>query len=462
VVSILPTPRSPWESISDSIGAGLSQTLPQAAQQRSNRNSLQESLASIKNISSNPNSTNLDIMLSALQAGAGIPGSERYMAQILPELLKQAEVNRTPNAAFAGEQNQQPQMRNREPGEPMQQRQPLPERGFGENRFFPTNKGPEGGPGHIPQEATTGKKIPLTPPSEKPAAIKKLIADNKAVGIFKTIPEATAEFDAHQEDIRSHNKAVDEELKQQVIAQKNYGQKAVDELKKVYPEATPEIESVFKKFGEEEAQKGKSEAEIDRSLAVKAKNFSDQIATIKKDASAPRLFNSIGRAANGTYKDLESSIEDLRVKLKPILDMGLYDTARNLVSGLDYYPEEVDMTVNPLGEREKTVLNKVPKIKMGNSKNPSYLNPEPIRDQESVKSAIRDLKQANPNFSLVLGRKALEDKGYDWRMYRDALNELEREGLEFTDDQRKQIGKLDGPPLSGLQTILESVKIIGR
>jgi hypothetical protein len=37
MVSILPTNRSPWEAISNSIGEGLSQTLPQAAQQRSQR-----------------------------------------------------------------------------------------------------------------------------------------------------------------------------------------------------------------------------------------------------------------------------------------------------------------------------------------------------------------------------------------------------------------------------------------
>jgi hypothetical protein len=458
MTTILPSARSSFDVIMDQLGQGLSQTLPQAAQQRSNRDALQSGLGNIKNIANNPNASNLDVILSTLQATAGIPGSERYVAQIIPEMLRQVESNRGPKTPLTGETQQ----RNREPIEQIQQIQELPQRNFGENRFFPSNQGPAGGPGHIPQEATTGQKQPLLSPSELPTAAKQLQADRKAAGIPMTLPEAMAEVKAFEADKKIHNKAVDDELKQQVGAQTDYGQKAVDQLRKVYPEATPEVESVFQKFGEEEAKKGKSEAEINRSLATKAKNFSDQIAAIKKDASAPRLFNSIGRAANGTYKDLESSIEDLRVKLKPILDMGLYDTARNLVSGLDYYPEEVEMTVNPLAEREKVLLNKVPKIKMGNSKNPSFLNPEPIRDQESVKSALTDLKNANPNFSLVLGRKALEDKGYDWRMYKDALNELQQQGFELTDDQRKQMEILDSPPLSGLQRILHDMKIIGR
>lgn len=460
MVSILPSERTPFDVISKDVGRALQNVLPQAAQQRSNRDALQKGLGNIKNIANDPNASNLDVILSTLQAGAGIPGSERYIAQVLPELLRNVEANRGPKTPLPGEINQQ---RNREDFEPMAQRQQLPDRQFGDNRFFPTNQGPSGGPGHIPQEATTGQKLSLLSPSEKPAAAKQLQAERKAAGIPTTLPEAMAEINALEEDKKLHNRAVDEELKQQVIAQKNYGQKAVDELKKVYPEATPEIESVFKKFGEEEAQKGKSEADIDRSLALKAKNFSDQIATIKKEASAPRLYNYINKAFQGNYKNAEQSASDLRIKLKPLLDMGLYDTARNLVSSLGYYPEEVDMTVNPLGEREKIALNKVPKIKMGNSKNPSYLNPEPIRDQESVKLALKDLKQANPNFSLVLGRKALEDKGYDWRMYQDALNELEQSGeFEFTDDQRKQLGNLSEPPLSGMQIILEGLKLIGR
>lgn len=462
MTTILPSARSPMDAILDQVGHGLSQTLPQAALQRSNREALLSSLGNIKNVANNPNASNLDVILSTLQAGAGIPGSERYIGQVLPEMLRQVEANRAQNRPLPGEvsQDQIPpvQARNREAIEPMAQRKELPSRTFGENRFFPTNLGPAGGPGHIPQEATSGQKIPLLAPNELPAAYKAHQARSTAAGIPMTLSEAKAEVDAHQGTIKDHNKAVDEELKQQVLAQKNYGQKAVDELKKVYPQATPELETVFQKFGEEEAQKGKSEAEINRSLATKAKDFSNQIASIKKDASAPRLFNSIGSAFNGTYKNAEKSIQDLRVKIKPLLDQGLYETARNLVSELGYYPEEVDMTVNPLGEREKVVFNKVPGRKWGSIEKPEL----PVNAQ-SIKQGLRDLKEANPNFSLVLARKMFEDKRYDWRQFKDALNDLmENEGYELTTDQRNQLLNLDSPPLSGLQKVLHGINLIGR
>lgn len=468
MTTILPSARSPSDLIFEQLGQGLSQTLPQAAQQRSNRETLVNSLGNIKNVANNPNASNLDVILSTLQAGAGIPGSERYIAQVLPELLRNVEANRGPKTPLPGEMSQQ---RNRDDIEPIAQRQQLPDRQFGDNRFFPTNQGPAGGPGHIPQEATTGRKIPLLAPNEKPAAAKKLQADRKAVGIPTTLPEAMAEINSLEEDYKAHNKAVDEELKQQVIAQKNYGDKAVAELKKVYPDATPEIESVFKKFGEEEAKKGKSEAEIDRSLAVKAKNFSDQISTIQNDLSAPRTQNAFKRKMEGSYKNLEQASSDLRMKLKPLLDMGLYDTARNLVSELGYYPEETDAIVNPLSERELVTLNKVPKAsgfqrpeETTGGRTTSLTMPKEYTPQqrEEVKSGIRELKEANPNFSLPLARKVFEDKNYDHRVFRDAINELESEGFELTDDQRKQIGILDTPPLRFLDKILHGLNFIGR
>jgi hypothetical protein len=336
----------------------------------------------------------------------------------------------------------------------------LPE--FAENRFYPTNKGPGEGPGHIPQEATTGQKLPLLAPNEKPAAAKKLVADRKKEGIITTLQEAMGEINANEDDKKLHNAAVDKELEQQVKGQQNYGKQAVDQLRKVYPNSTPEIDAVFKKFGEEEATKGKSEADIERSLATKAKNFSNAIFNIEKDLSAPRFLNSISRKLEGTYKDFEQSSKDIRSKLQPILELGLYDTARNLMSRLGYYPEEIDVTVNPLGEREKIALNKVPKNTSTQNKHPSFFSPELNKDLSNIKEGLIDLKQANPNFSLVLARKMFEDKGYDSRMFKDALNELESEGFKLEDDQQNQRGILDTPPLNMLQQILHDINIIGR
>lgn len=48
MTTILPSARSPFDAIMEQVGHGLSQTLPQAAQQRSNRDALQKGLGNIK------------------------------------------------------------------------------------------------------------------------------------------------------------------------------------------------------------------------------------------------------------------------------------------------------------------------------------------------------------------------------------------------------------------------------
>lgn len=99
MTTILPSARSSLDVIMDQLGGGLSQTLPQAAMQRSNRNALQQSLDEIKNLGNQPNANALDTLTSMMKAGAGIPGSERYMAQLYPLVMQQMQAKMSPKGA---------------------------------------------------------------------------------------------------------------------------------------------------------------------------------------------------------------------------------------------------------------------------------------------------------------------------------------------------------------------------
>jgi|SRR5580692_349464 hypothetical protein len=463
MVSILPSERSPFDVVGKMIGQQLSQNLPGAVQQGYNRGQLQQSLESIRNLSNTPGTSPLDITLEAMKAGAGIPGSERYLGQLIPLLTQYAQAHAGQKAPLAGEQ--------RQPLEPIQQRQQLP--GFlGQQQqqpdYFPTNIGPQGGPGNVPQAATTGQKVHLLTPQEQIKQARELAKERTAAGIPTTPKEALAEVQEAEKTKKIHNADVDKELAQRVEGQKTYGERAVDYLKDVYPKASPEVQTIFQKLGEDASKRGESDADINRFLAKEAAKFKNAIVNVQKEMSAPRLQNFFTRAFEGTYKDVEKASNDLRSHLKPILDLGLYDTARNLLTDLGYYPEEREAIINPLSERQKTSLNKVPEAIR--SQKPVYTATTTLfprydyapNQLENIKDGLRDLKEIDPNFSLVLARKAFEDKKYDWRMYRDALNELEEEGFKLTDDQNIQKGVLDTPPLSDIQRVLEGVNIIGR
>ncbi len=211
-----------------------------------------------------------------------------------------------------------------------------------------------------------------------------------------------------------------------------------------------------------------SEAEKNRFLAEKAKNFANSVSNIKQSASAPRTHKNLLRAFDGTYKNFEDSAKDLRSHMQPILDAQLYDYGRELLSDLDYYPEEREIIVNPLADRSKALLNSVPEV--SKLVKPVSLGVPGLKikqdpnagDVQDVKKALTELKGIEPNFSLPLSRKILEDRGYGWRTYKNAINELLEKGFSLEDDQRNQMGILDSPPLSDLEKVLESLNLIGR
>jgi len=477
MTTILPSERSSFDLIGKQIGQNLHQVLPGAVQQGYNRGQLQNSLDEIKGLAGNSDTKPLDMLIATMKAGAGIPGSERYLGQIVPEIMKMVNARKSLEIPLAGEmvQGQQAQGQGQQGQGQQGQGQQLPK--FLQNQkqpgaeqqsqFFPSNVGPQGGMGNVPQAATTGQKRPILDRKSQIEAARNLSSMSTKSGVALSVPEALEQVKEDQKDAIEHNKLVDKELEQRVDGQREYGNKAVDELRKVFGKdngPTSEQEAIFKKKGEEKSREGESEAEIDRYLAKEAVKFKNMISNVKNDISAPRLQNKLHRSFLGTDKNFEQSSNDLRVKLKPLLDEGLYDTARNLLEQNGYYPEERESIINPMSERQKTALNRIPKAPLrytvGSGMN---FDTSPDVNIEDLKTGLRDLKKIDPNFSLLLSRKAFEDKNYDWRIYKDGLNDLiQNEEFELTDDQQNQLNYLDTPPLNLLQKALNGVGFIGR
>lgn len=462
MVSILPS-GTPSSLIGQDVGRALQSILPQAVQQGYNRGMLQKNLGDIRNLANSQNSNPLDITLAAMQAGAGIPGSERYLGQIIPMLQQLAMAKSSQNAPLAGERNIQ---RDRTLIEPLGKSEQLPN--FLGNKessqFFPTNLGPQGGPGNVPQESTQRVKEPLLATSEYPSAAKKLAQEKTAAGIPTTAREALAEVKENEKAKAAYNDQIDKELQQRTQGQQIYGDRSVDYLTKLFPENSPymtdELKSIFQKKGEIASRRGDSEADINRYLANEAKLFKNAIVNAEKDVSAPRLLQTIASKINGNYKGFEQAASDVRKHLQPLIDLGLFDTARRILSNKGYGIEEREQILHPLDISSISSINQLPNVKSGFLPGKNFK-----KDQinlEDIKSTLFNIKKNDPDFSPVLARKAFEDKGYDWRSFKDAWNEALNEGLELTDDQRIQSGNLDTPPLNQLDRLLEGLNLIGR
>lgn len=468
MVTILPPKKSPFQLLGDA----MSQFGQHAPQLLEERYQTQRGLEAIDQLQKDLAASGGDMtkILPAVAKAVSLNPSLQKSGYV-EHALNMARNLQSQNIQRPGEEEgpiQAPQRGNL----PAFMQQPGQEQAPAQNKFFPSNLPGGEGPGHLAQTATSGKVVPLLTPSQKVDEIKRLHADAIKNNVPMSWDQARAEVNASEADKKAHNAEVEAENKAQAQSQREYGKRGVNHLKSVFSDSTPEMDAIFEKKAEEYAatEEGKSEANFDRHMATEAKNFKNTYSNIQKDLSAPRIQNQMERAFNGSEKDFEQAANDLRVKLKPLLDLGLYDTSRKLLTDLGYYPEEREQIINPMSQRLKTLMNKVPKtqktlqgkpVVLANipQANPSY-NPQ---DLQNIKNGLRDLKEADPNFSLVLARKAFQDKGYDWRVFKDALNSLQlEEGFKLESDQQNQQSVLDTPPLNTLQKILQGLNIIGR
>jgi len=247
--------------------------------------------------------------------------------------------------------------------------------------------------------------------------------------------------------------------------QLEYGKLGESKIDKLMPDANDEIRAIFNKKGEDAYNEGKTEAEINAELSQDARKFKNTLANIR---------SGIAPLAKG--RNFEKTKKDLKVKVQPLLDLGLYDTARNLLSELGYYPEQREEVVSDLGENAKKELVSLPKIERPKTKGMGHLweplsyesgMPEIPRNDytpeqsETIKNNLRNVLQKDPTANLILLRQEYDKKGIDWQKFKDDLNELVMDGeVKLNDDQFNQFDTLEQPPLNGLEKILKNLRIL--
>lgn len=356
---------------------------------------------------------------------------------------------------------------------PLINRKNLPEFGNGmtqqKNKFFPENIGGQEKLGNAPQPETSGIKKKLLTTKELISEGKRIAQEQNASGIPTTALEGYHIAKDIENDKKLYNAEVENDVKQRVESQRNYGNTAVEKLKKVLPTASDDIESVFRKKGEDIATRETSEADINRYLSKEAINFKDTIANIKKSIPPMRIGSKIKSHILGNDRAAEKARDDIRIKLKPLLDEGLYDTSRNLLSELGYHPEEREGILSDLGEGAKKALVEMPNMKKATKlKGPAianYFEEQPFSDVQNnvIKENMSNVFKNDPASNLILLRKSYEDKGVDWRTFKDNLNDMILSGdVKLNDDQFKMLDTLDQPPLNNLDQILFNFNLIGR
>jgi len=461
------TQLQPGPTVYQAAGQGLQNAILPSLQREIERGQVQRGLSEIKNRSSdNPK----DTLFSLIEAATLSPEIGRSLGPLYQTLMQEQNQRKTANTPLTGSQNQrqQPQQPQGQIGAegraPSEQAQ----------KFFPNNYQPNQAPGNAPQEATRGLVKPILDGDELIYKAQDILGKWNKVGISdRTFDDALKVAQIQNEGNKEYNQQVERERQNRIAEQEAFGNVAEETLTKVLPGATDEQKALFRKKGEDAAGQGKSQADIKRILAKEATKFKNNISNIEKALNAPRIQNQLTRSILGTHKTLEQAEKDARAQVKPLIDEGLYDTSRTLLSKAGFYPEERERIV--FGEINPEVKKAVDSIAK-----PSYLETKPAamrKYQGSVKSyapeSIENLKQnisqvwgqgENNNMNMLQLRKAYEDNGYNWRIFKDAMNDLFSNGqIELNDDQLNQFNSyLDEPPLNLLEKLLYNLNLRGR
>lgn len=404
---------------------------------------------------------------------AGIKDPETRSQIIAQELqygrkMKQAEKSGGINYA-TGERNT-----GREPLEIKETKKNLPEFGQVEGKQTATapsmmNKGPKGS---FPQPETEGVVKPLLNSEqlwEKGSQIAQMSRDN---GIPMTDAEGYNAAANINEENKHHNASVQQDKARKIATEEKYGETAVNSLRRVMQHPTEEQEALFRKKGEEAAAAGESESEIRKKLAIEARNFKNTIANVKNSIPPNRTFTSIKKSILGTGREAEKERTGIKLKLQPLLKEGLYDTARNLLSELGYHPEERESFISELPEGTNKIMAAFPKIDRPEEAETDFVKKQfqPFKKAEytpdqiaEIDDTVSNVFKTDPSTNLVLFRKAMEDKGADWEVFKDALDKGILEGsIQLNDDQFNQLDNMDQPPLDNLDKILYKFGLIGR
>lgn len=476
------------EEAGKGIGKGIGDVLQETGEYKKNRSRLQAALSQLENLTPEQTKNPYKLLSTLISATAGIPGAERYVSPLFDQLLKQniAQVNQQigppgqagipglTTGAPAGVQSfrdQSPTFANQpKPQTPPPRTNPslTPEAQAAihpsAEPVNPTAVGPRRSTELVPPRQ-------LMTPDQENAEADRRANDKIAKGIVTTWQEELPAVQAYNQANAAYNKTIDEENKNII----KYRDKLQAEAVKSYNQHIPKEEQNipdqkrFENYYVEGSDKTDTERfnyarrRIDALRAARA--------TAKTYPDRPNWYKDIRRRLEGSDRTLEQAIGEMHGILQPLLDMGEYQEARNIaINTWGLGPDETERVIHPMSSEELKQVKSIPEAKKRVQKAPAivggFLPNESVpegRNVSALKNHIESLIEKNPDISLIQTRNILGKKGYDWREFSQAIQQLQNEGKlrGLSQDTLNNIGQLYNPPLKGMGAIFQNI-IFGR
>ncbi len=406
--------------IGQTLGQGLQSGMGQAMQTQYQRGLLQKALGDVKSQFAQGGKP-LDLMFGLMQAGAGIPGSEKYLATLLPALLGSTQAQ----AIFGGE-GQEPGMTPEQRaaqslGADVETGQPI----TSAVTPIPGEKGIGLTPGGQPKEA--GFLPPIQTPAQMTAFANKYAITQMDPSKFK---EGYGIALAQNEQALAARQRLTEEAMQ---------------TGKVDPKDAPIYRQIAQKYANlRNPDEITTSATRDYSIYKNAANKLD-------NAIYPGLARGIAEKATSLTSMMmgkESGVRDKALQkihpaVRDLVNMGFEDVARRKLAEAHLSPTEIEEAIFPFSQEQ---LNKIKSFPQAEKM------PAPVRKEKLSNFFVNNV---TPETSLLALRQRLwDDKGYDWQEIGPAIRDAMSKGLQLTRQQQAEIATLESnPPLQSLSSI---------
>ena len=480
MVQILPPKTNIGSQIGQNLGSGLAQGMERANQYNFQRGNLQRALEGVKEVGQKPGANAFELATSLMEATAGIPGAERYVAQLFPMLLQQMALQpQGQQVGTLGEGGEQAGMPLGQGALQPQAQTPALVQDAVAKQMPPEDMAKD----WATQIANGTLEQPLgadvTAGGNLPMYSREQIHNARVRAAQANLPDIQAKlmesYNASGPEFQKRYVETIEDRAKVADLQQRKDLEFAQYVQSRNPDMSPDDFRIFQDMARQpEALRAKTREDRYKVAEDLYNRYQSNVSQLEK--SQPRGFLE--------GKDLDRYKKSLEDRVNWMVEHGQRDKAKALLTGpLSFGDAESELIINPLDKSNKSLLTHFPKLtKRDEDIGPSdiyevnaedelgYRSPESKAQDEKIskngqrrraqiKEYIPRLKKViqpgtarEPGVSLVGVRKyAMDATGMEWEEFRDVINNLvSKNQIKLDPYQRQELNKLQSAPYPGL------------
>jgi hypothetical protein len=443
-----PTPSSA-SMLGNAIGVGINKNFPDP-QQMVQRGMLQKALSEAGAIAKSENSNPIDIMTSFMQAGAGIPGFEKYAGTILPKILEMAAYKKDIGGGGSDSLMTNQQTPNGQPTPQSQDQIQQPP--FGQTQ---TNNQPENLP-----PLSLGEYIPVDVGNYiGPEAQRKIIEDVAIRGgdpslVKERIRDYNQGLINYNELINSNVDKKSAQMQRQLGLEKQVKGFIDSQLSPDIPEAR---KNIYYDIMKKELANSPDLTTAYQKASPKIQSFEKQVKEFPSKIPEAGSFDiGMNQSTKGMLRNISKNMMDIDPLAYPILEQMLVQKGHPIT--------DVAEILNPLPNNVSSIVNKAQDYRPVVYTNNTLSENAMIKSldntiNEQMKSAPNIAKDLQKNWSeklsLINVYTELQKKAWFPQAIHEVFNELKNSGVPMSAQQEAEIVQLGQRPQITVQKLSE-------